>query len=99
MSLAPAVERALSDFVAAAERAFGGALRSVVLFGSGAEERLRATSDVNVMIVLAGFDPERATLMSEPLSVAAAAIRLRPMFVLESELHAAADAFAVKFAD
>ena len=42
--LPEAVRTALSEFTAAAQQAFADDLLSVVLFGSAAEGRLRATS-------------------------------------------------------
>jgi predicted nucleotidyltransferase len=86
-------------FVDAAVATLGPDLRSVVLFGSAAEGRLRATSDVNLMLVLRRFDPARADGLREPLRLAQAAARLAPMFVLEAELAEAAAAFANKFMD
>jgi predicted nucleotidyltransferase len=97
--LPASVETILRDFVAAARRALDDDLLSVLLFGSAAEGRLRAASDVNLMVVLARFTPERVDALREPLRLARAAIDLRPMFVLASELPAAAEAFAVKFED
>lgn len=97
--LDPAVERALDGFVAACREAFGGALASVVLFGSAAEGRLRATSDVNVLVVLQRFEPAAADRLREPLRLAVAAVDLHPMFLLETELPAAMEAFALRFAD
>lgn len=91
--------QALDAFVAAARAAFGPDLLSVVLFGSAAEDRLRATSDVNVIVVLRAFDPAKGRAFREPLAVAGAAIRLRAMFLLESEAGDAAHLFAVKFSD
>lgn len=91
--------KSLDAFVAAARAAFGPDLLSVVLFGSAAEGRLRATSDVNVIIVLRVFDPAKSRSFREPLAVAGAAIRLRAMFLLESEVGEAAHLFAVKFSD
>ena len=98
-NLSPQVSRVLNDFVAAAQAAFASELRSVVLFGSAAEGRLRATSDVNLLLLLANFDQARADELRTPLSVAQAAIRLSPMFILEAELPAAITAFAEKFSD
>jgi predicted nucleotidyltransferase len=89
----------LADFVAAAEAAFGAELRSVLLFGSAAEGRMRATSDVNVLVVLGRFDAAAADRLREPLRGAQAAIDLHAMFLLESELPAAMEAFALRFAD
>lgn len=93
------VQRCLADFCAAVRAAFGAELRSIVLFGSAAEGRLRATSDVNVIVVLRAFERNAADGIREPLRLAAAAVQLRPMFLLESEIPAAAEAFAAKFTD
>jgi hypothetical protein len=91
------VARALADFVAAAREAFADDLRAVVLYGSAAEGRLRATSDVNVVLVLARLDPSALDKLRAPLQVARAAVRLSPMFLLEGEIAAAAESFAAKF--
>ena len=93
------VAEGLGRFVTSAREALGELLKSVVLFGSAAEGRLRTTSDVNVLLVLSRWDDARADVLREPLRSAQAAIRLSPMFVLEGELGAAALAFPVKFAD
>jgi predicted nucleotidyltransferase len=93
------VRTVLDTFVATARQALGDDLLAVILFGSAAEGRLRSTSDVNVLVVLRRFDVARADALREPLRLARAAVDLRPMFVLEAELPAAAQAFAVKFAD
>ena len=98
-TLPPNVGRVLTGFVEEAQRVFDHDLRAVVLYGSGAEGKLRATSDVNVLLVLSEFDQKRADQLREPLRLAQAAIRLRAMFLLESELQPATEAFAVKFAD
>lgn len=90
---------ALIDFAEAAVTAFGPTLASIVLFGSAAEGRLRATSDVNVLVVLRSFERERADEVREAARVAYAAVRLNAMYALESELPLAAQAFAVKFQD
>jgi predicted nucleotidyltransferase len=93
------VSSALHTFIAAAKKAFAENLLSVVLYGSGAEGKLRPTSDVNVILVLASFSREQADQLREPLRVAQAAIKLRAMFLLREELRPATQAFAVKFAD
>src|SRR5206468_3891118 len=67
------VRQVLDGIVDAARRAFGDDLRSVVLYGSAAEGRLRATSDVNVMFVLARFDETKANHFREPFRFACAA--------------------------
>lgn len=89
----------LSEFTNAALAAFGDALSAIVLFGSAAEGRLRATSDVNVLLVLRSFEQQRVDQVREAARTALAAIQLHAMFVLTDELPAAAEAFAVKFHD
>jgi len=93
------VTRVLTEFVFAAQAAFATDLRSIILFGSAAEGRLRATSDVNLLLLLTTFDQGRASELRNPLRVAQAAIRLSPMFILEAELPSAITAFAEKFSD
>jgi predicted nucleotidyltransferase len=97
--LPEAVRSTLNEFTAAARQAFAEDLRSVVLFGSAAEGRLRPTSDVNVVLVLRQIDPKKLEAIGEAYRFAHAAIRLSAMFILESEIGVAKDAFAVKFAD
>ena len=98
-TLPPNVVRVLTGFVEQARSAFANDLRAVVLYGSGAEGKLRPTSDVNLLLVLSAFDQQKADQLREPLRLAEAAIRLRAMFLLESEVGPAMEAFAVKFAD
>ena len=93
------VGRVLTTFVEQSRSAFGDDLRAVVLYGSGAEGRLRATSDLNLLLLLSVFEQKKADQLREPLRMAHAAIRLRAMFLLDSELRPAAEAFALKFAD
>ena len=93
------VSSALNTFIAAAKKAFGDNLLSVVLYGSGAEGKLRPTSDVNLIVLLAAFERDHADQLREPLRLAEAAIKLRVMFLLRDELKPASQAFAVKFAD
>ena len=99
IDLPPEVAASLREFAASATSTLGTDLVSMVLFGSAAEGRLRATSDVNLILVLARFDPARIDALREPLRLARAAIQLAPMLILESEVASAAEAFAVKFAD
>lgn len=93
------VNRVLTDFCAAARQALGHQLRAIVLYGSAAEGRLRPASDVNLLLVLTRFDPGGAAQLREPLRLGQAAVKLTVMFLLETEIAAAAEAFAVKFAD
>jgi hypothetical protein len=93
------VRQVLDGIVEAARRAFGDDLRAIVLYGSAAEGRLRATSDVNLMFVLRRFDEEKANDFREPFRFAGAAVDINAMFVLETEMELAAREFAQKFAD
>jgi predicted nucleotidyltransferase len=77
----------------------GEDLDALVLFGSAAEGRMRASSDVNLLVVLRRFDSERIDRVGEVLQNAAAAVELHPMFLLSSELPLAAESFSVKFDD
>src|SRR4029079_9484621 len=88
----------LNTFVDAAKRVFGGDLRAIVLYGSAARGRWRPTSDVNVIVMLARFDRAKADAIRDDFRVAQAAIRLDALFLLESELPAAAGQVAQKFA-
>jgi hypothetical protein len=89
----------LDTFVAAAKQAFESDLRAIILYGSAAEGRLRASSDVNMLLVLKRFDRARVDRIREQFRTAHAAIQLDIMFLLDSEIAQASEAFAVKFTD
>jgi hypothetical protein len=89
----------LSAFVQAARRSFGADLVSVVLFGSGAENKLEAASDVNLLLILQSFAPAKVARIRDSFLTAEAAIKLRVMFLMEDELDSAAELFALKFVD
>jgi hypothetical protein len=93
------VARVLGQTVEAAVRALGDGLFSIVLFGSAAENRLRPTSDVNLLIVVNRFDPARVDALRPTLQQGRAAIRLAVMWLTLDELPAAGESFSVKFAD
>jgi predicted nucleotidyltransferase len=93
------VGRVLDEFVQAARAELGAALHAIVLFGSAAENRIRPTSDVNVAIVLSAFEPAGIERLRPALERAHAAIHLEVLWLLEPEVSAAAEAFAVKFSD
>src|ERR1700693_1132985 len=93
------VRERLSRISAALIQSFADDLRSLILFGSAAEGRMRASSDVNLLIVLDRLDVDRLNGVAELIQTASAAVELHPMFMLLSELPLAAEAFAVKFDD
>jgi predicted nucleotidyltransferase len=99
MALTASVDSTLQRFVGATRAAFETDLVSVVLFGSAAEDRLRQASDVNVALVLTRFEPARAARLAPAAAMARGAIRLLPMFVLESEFEELARLFAAKYMD
>src|ERR1700693_4327533 len=93
------VKEWLSRISAALIQSFADDLRSLILFGSAAEGRMRASSDVNLLIVLDRLDVDRLNDVADRIQAASAAVELHPMFMLFSELPLAAEAFAVKFDD
>lgn len=93
------VQENLELFLTEAKKAFGDDLVNASLFGSAAEGRLRASSDVNLILVLKKFSATQVNGLREPLRIGHAAILLSVMFLLESELSQASDAFAMKFHD
>jgi hypothetical protein len=97
--LPPPIAEVLNSFLQSAKDAFGPDLLSVVLFGSAAEGQLRATSDLNLILVLSSFHQSKVDQLRQPLRVAQSAIQLHPMFLLKDEISHAARSFAPKFAD
>jgi hypothetical protein len=93
------VARGLTEFIGSAVSAFGSDLIAAVLYGSGAEGRLRAASDVNLLLVLASFDAAKAEAIRQPFAKAHAALQLTAMFLLQSEVEPAMIAFGQKFSD
>ena len=93
------VADALEEFRVISLEAFGDALKSMLLFGSAAEGRMRATSDVNVLMVFSSIDLGRVESWRSQVAALVAAIDLKPLALLEDEISAAADAFAVKYFD
>ena len=93
------VRKVLSEVTTALVSSLDADLRSLVLYGSAAEGRMRSTSDVNLVAVLSIFDAAKIDGVRESLRLAHSTLRLEVMFLLESEIDAAAEAFAVKFED
>lgn len=93
------VRQVLADFLSSAQKSFADDLLSAVLFGSAAEGALRKSSDVNLILVLRRYHPDRAERLRSALGAAEAAILLRVMFLVQDEIPAACEAFAQKFSD
>ena len=93
------VSSIVSEFVEAAKKSFQDDLISVILFGSAAEDKLRASSDVNILLVLKNFSMVNVDSFCAPLRMAHVTCRVETMFLLESEIADATEAFAVKFDD
>lgn len=98
-TLPPPVTAAIDAFVRAARTALGADLIAIVLFGSAAAGQLRATSDVNLLVVLRRFDAAAIDVLRPAAEQARLAVQLRPMWVLADELPHASEAFAVKYGD
>ena len=84
----------LSQFVETAKASFASDLVSIVLYGSGAEGKLGPASDVNVLLVLRAFAPEKVVGVQGLYLAAHAAIKLNAMFLLEDEVAPATEFFA-----
>jgi predicted nucleotidyltransferase len=97
--LPAAVATILEEFIAALDQSLGPQLESVILFGSAAEGRLRATSDVNLLVVAREWTLAQLDSARSPLRAGRAAAGLTVMFLKSSEIPAAVESFAVKFAD
>jgi len=97
--LAPAAREVLTDLIEQAVKCFDDDLSSILLYGSAAEGQLRPTSDINLLLVLLQFPRERIDPLREILRRARALANVKVMFLLDSELQSASEAFAVKFDD
>lgn len=97
MELPEKVQSNLDDFLSVAKAAFGENLKAAVLYGSAAHGQLRATSDVNLILVLERFVPAEAERLSEAMRVAQATMQLTVMYLLQSEIPSSAESFAPKF--
>ena len=95
----PTVAGWLTRFTQSVVRELESHVEAVILFGSAAEGRLRATSDVNLLVVLKDFDIKKTSRLQQDFFSVNAAINLHVMFLLRSELPLAAEAFSEKFGD
>jgi predicted nucleotidyltransferase len=93
------IAETLEEFRAKSVESFGDSLKSLLLFGSAAEGRLRATSDVNIVMVFSRLELDRVKAWRSQVELLVAAIDLQPLILLEDEIAAAAEAFAVKYFD
>lgn len=89
----------LNEWVGACSLSLKDNLLSVVLYGTGAEDKLRSTSDINLLFVVETFVPDQWLPLRELLRTATAVHKLRWMVLQKSELPQAAAAFAERFSD
>jgi predicted nucleotidyltransferase len=89
----------LEELVTALVATAADQLDSVILFGSGAEGRLRATSDLNLLVIAGGLTLEKLDALRQAFLTGRSAAGLTVMFVEKTELPRAMEAFAVKFTD
>ncbi len=92
-------DESLAALVEALRSALGDELRSIVLFGSAAENRQRAVSDTNVVIVLTAFSLDRVSAARAAIAPMRVALRARFLVVCSAEIELIGSMFAVKFAD
>jgi len=97
--LPPNVTTILQEFVQTLWQVAADDLEAVILFGSAAEGRLRATSDVNLLVIVRKLTMMSLDEIRAALRTGAAAVGLAVMFLQSSELAHAFEAFAVKFTD
>src|SRR5690349_20600435 len=76
----------LGEFVAAAQKAIGSQLHSIVLFGSAAEGRLRPTSDINLLVVARDLPLSQLDALRPELLAGRAAVGLTVMFLESAEV-------------
>lgn len=93
------LDQVLAEFVQEARQAFTDDLLAVVLFGSAAEQRQRAGSDVNLIVFLEKLDARSLDAFRATVRVCHTSVRASVMFLLRTELAEAATLFAVKFND
>lgn len=93
------IQTALDGLVSDAKESFGPDLISVTLYGTAAENRLRETSDVNVILVCTRLNPEDLQRFAPKLAFARASAPITVLFLQESEIAAAIELFAQKFSD
>lgn len=91
-----AMAQGLRDFAEQGRAAMGDDLRSIVLFGSAAEGRLRATSDLNLIVVVSALQPASFDAWRESMRLLETLHRAHFMVLLESEIGLAMDAFPDK---
>ncbi len=93
------VRQILEDFIQELLQAAGPRVRSVILFGSAAEGRLRPTSDVNLLVISKDLGMSDLDGIRPLLRAGRAAVGLKVMFLESAEVANAFEAFAVKFSD
>lgn len=98
-SLPSEIDSSLKELIGTVKECFGSNLINITLFGSGAEAALRQSSDINLLIVLAAFDATQALKVRSTVEKLSSVRKTSIMFLLKSEVHEAAQLFAVKFGD
>ena len=93
------IVEALQPFLADAKQTFGANLLSVTLYGSGAEDRLRKSSDLNLIFVLRNLETKAIERFATSLTFARATHQVDVMWLLDEEVPASVESFAQKFSD
>ena len=89
----------ISEFVEYVISTFGNDCYSIFIFGSAAEGRLRATSDVNLAVVVNQTSFEKMDQIRDQFRIKHATIQLKLLLLKADEISQFAHLFAVKFND
>jgi hypothetical protein len=95
----PEVRTIFCELIDCACKTMGNQLSSIILYGSAAEGKMRATSDINLLFILNQFTSETIDPLRETLRLAQTMANIKVMFIMRDEIAKAAEAFAMKFAD
>lgn len=88
------------DFVMQAKTAFGGNLRSIILYGSILTDNYNpVSSDINLLIILNQADPERIVVLGKYGAKTLQANRITPTILSYNEFISSADIFPMEYFD
>lgn len=99
LSLIPEQRKSFETFIQTLETSLGSHLRSLVLFGSAAENRLRFHSDINMLAILNSLEGANLEPVRSAYPLAKAELRAQLTIVLVTELPLAAQVFPIKYLD
>jgi hypothetical protein len=89
----------LEELVSQLSKAYGNALRSIVLYGSAAAGEQTKRSDQNVLVIVDALDPDRLAAASAASRAWAEAGNPAPLTLKTGEWRGSADIFPMEYAD